>query len=94
MLGGAILAPVASADEADTSVSRIPQRPNTVWALPGAFLAFLTQAGFGILEAGSLRAKGACRVLTKDFFGFSAALPGLICMSAFVFARASEAVLR
>ena len=33
---------------------------NTLWILLAAFLVFFMQAGFGMVEAGMVRAKNAC----------------------------------
>jgi Amt family ammonium transporter len=49
---------------------------NTVWVLLAAFLVFLMQAGFGMLEAGFIRAKNACNILMKNFLDFCMASLG------------------
>jgi Amt family ammonium transporter len=46
---------------------------NTIWVLVAAFLVFFMQAGFGMVEAGFIRAKNACNVLTKNFMDFCVA---------------------
>jgi Amt family ammonium transporter len=43
---------------------------DTVWLLLGAFLVFFMQAGFGMVEAGFIRAKNTCNILTKNFLDF------------------------
>ena len=43
---------------------------DTVWVLMGAFLVFFMQAGFGMVEAGFIRAKNTCNILTKNFLDF------------------------
>ncbi|MBN1671806.1 MAG: ammonium transporter [Kiritimatiellae bacterium] len=43
---------------------------NTLWVLLAAFLVFFMQAGFGMVEAGFIRAKNACNILTKNFLDF------------------------
>ncbi|HNT35891.1 MAG TPA: ammonium transporter [bacterium] len=43
---------------------------DTVWVLLAAFLVFLMQAGFGMVEAGFTRAKNACNILTKNFMDY------------------------
>jgi Amt family ammonium transporter len=49
---------------------------NTVWVLIAAFLVFLMQAGFGMLEAGLIRAKNTCSILMKNFMDFCMASLG------------------
>jgi Amt family ammonium transporter len=43
---------------------------NTLWVLLAAFLVFFMQAGFGMVEAGLIRAKNAVNILTKNLFDF------------------------
>ncbi len=49
---------------------------NTVWVLLAAFLVFFMQAGFGMVEAGFIRAKNTCNILTKNFLDFCMASLG------------------
>lgn len=49
---------------------------DTVWVLIGAFLVFFMQAGFGMVEAGFIRAKNTCNILTKNFMDFCMASLG------------------
>ena len=49
---------------------------NTIWVLLGAILVFFMQAGFGMLEAGFIRAKNTCNILTKNFLDFATASLG------------------
>jgi len=49
---------------------------DTVWVLFAAFLVFFMQAGFGMVEAGFIRAKNACNILTKNFLDFCMASLG------------------
>lgn len=49
---------------------------DTVWVLLGAFLVFFMQAGFGMVEAGFIRAKNTCNILTKNFLDFCMASLG------------------
>jgi Amt family ammonium transporter len=43
---------------------------DTVWVLFAAFLVFLMQAGFGMVEAGFIRAKNVCNILMKNFLDY------------------------
>lgn len=43
---------------------------NTVWVLLGAFLVFFMQAGFGMVEAGFIRAKNSSNLIMKNFIDF------------------------
>ncbi|MFC1735434.1 ammonium transporter [Candidatus Hydrogenedentota bacterium] len=52
---------------------------DTLWVLLAAFLVFFMQAGFGMVEAGFIRAKNACNILTKNFLDFA-----LGCMMFFI----------
>lgn len=49
---------------------------DTVWVLVAAFLVFLMQAGFGMVEAGFIRAKNSCNILMKNFLDFCMASLG------------------
>lgn len=49
---------------------------DTLWVLIAAFLVFFMQAGFGMVEAGFIRAKNACNILTKNFLDFCMASLG------------------
>ncbi|MFA5089221.1 MAG: ammonium transporter, partial [Candidatus Omnitrophota bacterium] len=49
---------------------------DTLWVLMTAFLVFFMQAGFGMVEAGFIRAKNACNILTKNFLDFCMASIG------------------
>ena len=53
---------------------------NTMWVLVAAFLVFFMQAGFGMVEAGFIRAKNACNVLTKNFLDFCVAALSFFCI--------------
>ncbi|UCD49990.1 MAG: ammonium transporter [Phycisphaerales bacterium] len=67
---------VASAEEEAVTVEQVAQGLSTVWVLVGAFLVFFMQAGFGMVEAGFIRAKNACNILTKNFLDFCMASLG------------------
>jgi Amt family ammonium transporter len=49
---------------------------NTLWVLIAAFLVFFMQAGFGMVEAGLIRAKNACNILMKNLLDFCMASLG------------------
>ena len=49
---------------------------DTFWVLISAFLVFFMQAGFGMVEAGFIRAKNTCNILTKNFLDFCMASLG------------------
>lgn len=51
-------------------IGELKQGLDTVWVMIGAFLVFFMQAGFGMVEAGFIRAKNACNILTKNFLDF------------------------
>lgn len=54
-----------TADEVQTNL-------NFVWTLIAAFLVFVMQAGFAMVEIGFTRAKNACNILMKNMMDFSA----------------------
>ncbi|MFT7618889.1 MAG: Amt family ammonium transporter [Planctomycetota bacterium] len=59
---------------------------DTVWVLLAAFLVFFMQAGFGMVEAGLVRAKNAGNVLMKNVLDFSfASLGYFLCGYAIMF---------
>lgn len=58
------------------NLDEIKQGLDTVWVLLGAFLVFFMQAGFGMVEAGFIRAKNTCNILTKNFLDFCMASLG------------------
>jgi Amt family ammonium transporter len=64
------------ASEQTISIETIKQGLDTVWVLLGAFLVFFMQAGFGMVEAGFIRAKNTCNILTKNFLDFCMASLG------------------
>ena len=82
---------LGSADSAvaadDTiSIADVKQGLDTVWVLIAAFLVFFMQAGFGMVEAGFIRAKNTCNILTKNFLDFCMASLGFFLVGyAFMF---------
>jgi Amt family ammonium transporter len=67
-----LLAPVAGfAEEAPIAAADVQNNLNFVWTLIAAFLVFLMQAGFAMVESGFTRAKNACNILMKNMMDFS-----------------------
>lgn len=66
----------AEVSDVHTSINEVKQGLNTVWVLLAAFLVFFMQAGFGMVEAGFIRAKNTCNILTKNFLDFCMASLG------------------
>jgi Amt family ammonium transporter len=60
----------------NANITQLKQGLDTVWVLLAAFLVFFMQAGFGMLEAGFIRAKNTCNILTKNFLDFCMASLG------------------
>lgn len=60
----------------EINISDLKQGLDVVWVLLGAFLVFFMQAGFGMVEAGFIRAKNTCNILTKNFLDFCMASLG------------------
>ena len=46
---------------------------DTLWVLMAAFFVFFMQAGFGMVEAGFIRSKNTCNILTKNFVDYCSA---------------------
>ena len=68
------------------SIADVKQGLDTVWVLIAAFLVFFMQAGFGMVEAGFIRAKNTCNILTKNFLDFCMASLGFFLVGyAFMF---------
>ena len=63
----------AVAEEEFDVTANLPMALDTVWVLVAAFLVFFMQAGFGMVEAGFIRAKNACNILTKNFMDYCTA---------------------
>ncbi|MBN1817996.1 MAG: ammonium transporter, partial [Sedimentisphaerales bacterium] len=60
----------AAGAETTINIAELKQGLDTVWVLIAAFLVFFMQAGFGMVEAGFIRAKNTCNILTKNFLDF------------------------
>ncbi|MFH1884216.1 MAG: ammonium transporter [Planctomycetota bacterium] len=66
----------AHASESVIDIGQLKQAVDTIWVLSAAFLVFFMQAGFGMVEAGFIRAKNTCNILTKNFLDFCMASLG------------------
>lgn len=49
---------------------------DTLWVMIAAFMVFIMQAGFGMLEAGLIRTKNTCSILMNNFLDFCMASMG------------------
>ncbi len=49
---------------------------DTLWVMIAAFMVFIMQAGFGMLEAGLIRTKSVCNILMNNFLDFCMASMG------------------
>ncbi len=67
---------IGSAADEEFDSATLQQGLDTVWVLLGAFLVFFMQPGFGMVEAGFIRAKNTCNILTKNFLDFCIASLG------------------
>lgn len=72
----AVMSPAAFAEDDQINIADLKVGLDTVWVLLGAFLVFFMQAGFGMVEAGFIRAKNTCNILTKNFLDFCMASVG------------------
>jgi len=59
----------AHADET-SAVPQISVGVDTIWVVIAASLVFFMQAGFGMVEAGFVRVKNTCNILTKNFLDY------------------------
>ena len=60
-----------AADAEPLTADAVQNNLNFVWTLVAAFLVFLMQAGFAMVEAGFTRAKNACNIMMKNMMDFS-----------------------
>ncbi len=49
---------------------------DTLWVMIAAFMVFIMQAGFGMLESGLVRTKNTCNILMNNFLDFCMASMG------------------
>ena len=68
--------PALAQDAADQSSGSGLDAVSTLWVLMAAFMVFLMQAGFGMVEAGFIRSKNAANVLMKNVLDFCFAALG------------------
>ncbi len=66
-----LISPNISAEEEGPNVESNISAIDTVWTLIAAFMVFLMQAGFALLEAGFTRAKNAGNIMMKNMMDFS-----------------------
>lgn len=66
----------ASEESNAESIVTIVKGLDTLWVLLAAFLVFIMQAGFGMLEAGLIRPKNTCNILMNNFLDFCMASVG------------------
>ncbi len=64
------------AEEGGIYISK--QGLDTLWVMIAAFMVFIMQAGFGMLEAGLIRTKNTCNVLMNNFLDFCMASMGFL----------------
>ncbi|OGI08160.1 MAG: ammonium transporter [Candidatus Margulisbacteria bacterium GWF2_35_9] len=66
--------------ESSAEIGDVKIAINTIWVMFGATLVFFMQAGFGMVEAGFIRAKNTCNILTKNFMDFAMASLGFFAV--------------
>jgi len=59
------------ADEVPVTAEDVQNNLNFVWTLVAAFMVFIMQAGFAMVETGFTRAKNACNIIMKNLMDFS-----------------------
>jgi len=69
----AVFSGVSRAYAGENTAMEMTRGIDTLWVLLAAFLVFFMQAGFGMVEAGFIRAKNACNILTKNFMDYCVA---------------------
>lgn len=71
VLGLLLALPVLGfAEEAPMTADAVQTNLNFVWTLVAAFLVFIMQAGFAMVESGFTRAKNACNIMMKNTMDF------------------------
>ena len=67
------LTPAVACGADEANLADVVRGLDTMWVLIAAFLVFFMQAGFGMVEAGFIRAKNTCNILTKNFLDYCVA---------------------
>jgi Amt family ammonium transporter len=62
-----IMSSAAAAEEATLTVAQLLEYQNIAWIIWGGVLVFFMQAGFALLESGSVRAKNTVNVMMKNY---------------------------
>ncbi len=68
-----VLLDAAPAGAASPKPETLAHAVDTVWVLVAAYLVFFMQAGFGMVEAGFIRAKNTCNILMKNWLDYCVA---------------------
>jgi len=71
-----LLLPLSGIWADDSGLGTVIRGLDTFWVLMAAFMVFFMQAGFGMVEAGFIRAKNTTNILTKNFLDFCMASIG------------------
>ena len=65
-----LILPVFASAEEKLSLEKTAKSVDFVWVLIAAFLVFMMQAGFAMVETGFTRAKNACNIMMKNLLDF------------------------
>lgn len=68
-----VFAAPAVADGESVSLVQMQAGLDTLWVILAGVLVFFMQAGFGMIEAGFIRTKNACNILTRNFLDYCTA---------------------